>query len=73
MTLCAQVESAGPLDAIVLRAGGRRWITSHFAAALERLASEVAPGPGTKPSRRQGSSGLGIDDARPSGAGWRGA
>ena len=46
VTLCAHVESAGPLDAIVLRAGGRRWITSHFAAALERLSSEVAPGPG---------------------------
>jgi hypothetical protein len=42
VTLCATVEAAGSLDALLLRFGGRRWLARHFAAALEQLSLQVA-------------------------------
>jgi uncharacterized protein YndB with AHSA1/START domain len=36
------IESAGRLDALVLRLGGRRWIARRFAAALDSLAQQLA-------------------------------
>ncbi len=43
--LHATVESAARFDALALRLGGRRWLAGHFAAALDRLAAELAPEP----------------------------
>jgi hypothetical protein len=45
VALHATVESAARLDALALRLGGRRWLAGHFAAALDRLAAELAPAP----------------------------
>lgn len=41
VTLCATVEAAGSLDAVLLRFGGRHWLAKRFAAALENLALEL--------------------------------
>jgi hypothetical protein len=41
VVLHATVEAAGPLDAILLRLGGRGWIARRFAAALESLAHHL--------------------------------
>ena len=47
VTLSASIEAAAPLDALVLRLGGRRWIARRFAAALDTLAGLlVAAGEG---------------------------
>jgi Polyketide cyclase / dehydrase and lipid transport len=43
VALQATVESAARFDALALRLGGRRWLAGHFAAALDRLAAELAP------------------------------
>jgi hypothetical protein len=45
VTLSAAIEAAGPLDALVLRLGGRRWIARRFGAALEALAQQVQETP----------------------------
>jgi len=42
VTLSASIEAAGPLDALVLRLGGRRWIARRFATALDTLAGLLA-------------------------------
>jgi uncharacterized protein YndB with AHSA1/START domain len=39
--LAAQVERAGPLDRLLLRLGGRKWLQQRFAFGLERLASTM--------------------------------
>ena len=44
--LRAEVLAAGPLDRLLLAAGGRRWLRRRFADALERLAAEMAAGEG---------------------------
>jgi hypothetical protein len=41
VTLCATVDAASPLDALLLRFGARRWLARRFAAALERLSQEL--------------------------------
>jgi hypothetical protein len=41
VTLCATVDAAGPLDALLLRLGARRWLARRFAAALEHLSREL--------------------------------
>src|SRR5215213_4304047 len=41
VSLSAAIEAAGPLDALVLRLGGRRWIARRFAAALEVLGDQL--------------------------------
>ena len=47
VALSASIEAAAPLDALVLRLGGRRWIARRFAAALDTLAGLlVAAGEG---------------------------
>jgi hypothetical protein len=63
VTLSAAIEAAGPLDALVLRLGGRRWIARRFAAALgvlQRQLQEAAhphPAPGaTGQLRRAGAT-----------------
>jgi hypothetical protein len=45
VTLSASIESAGPLDALVLRLGGRRWIARRFATALGTLAAQLEDAP----------------------------
>jgi hypothetical protein len=47
VTLCATVDAASSLDALLLRFGGRRWLAGRFAAALEQLSQELSP-----PTRR---------------------
>jgi Polyketide cyclase / dehydrase and lipid transport len=50
VSLCATIEAVGPLDSLVLRAGGRRWIARRFAAALKTLAWQLeAPAGATQP------------------------
>jgi uncharacterized protein YndB with AHSA1/START domain len=48
VSLSASVLAAGPVDRLLLRAGGRRWLRHVFAATLrllgERLASERSAG-----------------------------
>jgi hypothetical protein len=47
-TLCATVEQAGPLDRLLLRIGGSRWLARRFAAALAHLSDElVSPNKGS--------------------------
>jgi hypothetical protein len=41
VTLCATIDAASPLDALLLRVGGRRWLARRFAAALEHLSQEL--------------------------------
>jgi carbon monoxide dehydrogenase subunit G len=41
VSLSAAIQSAGPLDALVLRLGGRRWIARRFALALNQLAERL--------------------------------
>ena len=49
VTLCATVDAAGSLDALLLRFGGRRWLAGRFAAALEQLhRSSAHPGGDTQ-------------------------
>jgi hypothetical protein len=43
VTLCATVDAASRLDGMLLRVGGRRWLTRRFAAALRRLSYELNP------------------------------
>ncbi|MBV9213656.1 MAG: SRPBCC family protein [Actinobacteria bacterium] len=40
--LAAEIDRAGPLDRLLLAAGGRRWLTRRFRAALERLDRELS-------------------------------
>jgi carbon monoxide dehydrogenase subunit G len=42
VALCATVEDAAPLDRLLLRLGGRRWLAGHFVAALTRLSELIA-------------------------------
>ena len=39
--LSAVVETAGPLDRLLLRAGGRAWLERRFALVIERLGEVV--------------------------------
>ena len=41
--LAALVETTGPLDRLLLAAGGRAWLRRRFAGALDQLASLQAP------------------------------
>jgi hypothetical protein len=41
VSLSAAIESAGPLDGLVLHLGGRRWIARRFALALDQLAAQL--------------------------------
>jgi Polyketide cyclase / dehydrase and lipid transport len=41
VTLCATVDAASLLDALLLRFGVRRWLARRFAAALEQLSQEL--------------------------------
>jgi hypothetical protein len=41
VALCATVDAASPLDALLLRFGARRWLARRFAAALEHLSQEL--------------------------------
>lgn len=43
--LTATVVRAGPLDRLLLRFGGRWWLTRGFGAVLRGLAAKVADGP----------------------------
>jgi hypothetical protein len=55
VALCATIDATAPLDALLLRLGGRRWLARHFAAALDRLSDQVAPAaasPQPSPVRR---------------------
>jgi hypothetical protein len=56
VTLCATIDEAGPLDALLLRLGGRRWLERRFAAALDHLSDQLAPAatasPQSAPVRR---------------------
>ena len=69
VTLCATVDAAGPVDALLLRLGGRRWLSRKFAAALERLAGEVAPvaldAPEVAPSGRRTATAVAAAAGRP--------
>jgi hypothetical protein len=56
VTLSATVDAAGPLDALWLWAWGRRWLAGHFAAALDRLAVELAAETEFDPARALGHS-----------------
>jgi hypothetical protein len=40
--LAAKVRSAGPLDRLLLAAGGRAWLRRRFTVTLSRLAQTVA-------------------------------
>ncbi len=53
VTLSATIDAVGPLDALWLWAWGRRWLAGHFAAALDRLAVELAAE--TEPGRARDS------------------
>lgn len=62
VTLCATVDAAGPLDAVLLRFGGRRWLAKRFDAALENLSLELSDDPARSdpdsPSDQQSWPGL---------------
>ncbi len=45
VTLRATVDSAGPIDRVVLLLGGHRWLARRFEAALERLSDLLAASP----------------------------
>jgi hypothetical protein len=47
VTLCATLGATRPLDALLLRLGGRRWLARRFAAALDHLSDELARNAGT--------------------------
>src|SRR5215212_8810739 len=51
VSLSAAIEAAGPLDALVLRLGGRRWIARRFGAALEVLGDQLAAAAGAQRAR----------------------
>jgi uncharacterized protein YndB with AHSA1/START domain len=44
VTLAAELESAAPLDRLLLALGGRLWLQRRFASVLGRLADLFAPG-----------------------------
>jgi carbon monoxide dehydrogenase subunit G len=46
VTLCATIDAASPLDGLLLRLGGRRWLARRFAAALDHLADQLTPAGG---------------------------
>lgn len=43
VTLGATIEAAGPLDRLLLRAGGLAWMTGRFEGALAALEHALAP------------------------------
>jgi carbon monoxide dehydrogenase subunit G len=45
VTLCATIDATSALDGLLLRAGGRRWLTRQFSAALEHLAYQLSTAP----------------------------
>jgi carbon monoxide dehydrogenase subunit G len=45
VTLCATLGATRPLDALLLRLGGRRWLARRFAAALDNLSEQLAVAP----------------------------
>ncbi len=62
VTLCATIDASGPLDWLLLRLGGRRWIARRFAAALDHLSDQLAPAAapsGEEGSRRHAPRGVG--------------
>jgi polyketide cyclase/dehydrase/lipid transport protein len=63
--LAAQVERAGPLDRLLLKLGGRRWLRQRFAFGLERLASTMIE------PRRQPASGTARPTASPPGPAYQ--
>ena len=48
VTLAARIETASPLDRVLLALGGRRWLRRHFKTTLAHLAAQFAPDPGTR-------------------------
>jgi carbon monoxide dehydrogenase subunit G len=46
VTLYATIDAASPLDGLLLRLGGRRWLARRFTAALDHLADQLAPAGG---------------------------
>ena len=42
VTLCATLDATRPLDAVLLRLGGRRWLAKRFAVALDHLSDQFA-------------------------------
>jgi carbon monoxide dehydrogenase subunit G len=42
VTLWATLDATRPLDAMLLRLGGRRWLAKRFALALDHLSDELA-------------------------------
>ena len=45
VTLRATIDSAGPIDRVVLLLGGQRWLARRFEAALDRLSDLLAASP----------------------------
>jgi hypothetical protein len=46
VTLCATLGATRPLDSLLLRLGGRRWLARRFAAALDHLSDQLTAAPG---------------------------
>jgi Polyketide cyclase / dehydrase and lipid transport len=59
VALSAAIEAAGPLDTLVLRLGGRRWIARRFAAALKSLGVQLQIATSTRPDLRRPPAGAG--------------
>jgi carbon monoxide dehydrogenase subunit G len=43
VTLSATLDETRPVDAMLLRLGGRRWLARRFAVALDHLSEQLAP------------------------------
>jgi carbon monoxide dehydrogenase subunit G len=59
VTLSATLDATRPLDALLLRLGGRRWLATRFAEALDHLSDELAAVPVSVQARLPGASGVG--------------
>jgi hypothetical protein len=57
--LSATLDATRPLDALLLRLGGRRWLATRFAVALDHLSDEFAAEPDGIQSRLRRTSGVG--------------
>jgi hypothetical protein len=47
VTLWATLDATRPLDAMLLRLGGRRWLAKRFAVALDHLSDQLVPAVGS--------------------------
>jgi hypothetical protein len=41
------LDATRPLDAMLLRLGGRRWLAKRFAVALDHLSDQLVPATGS--------------------------